>query len=473
MYYLPSPHDSGVPPIRVPYLANIAYSISGKIKFEDFFKTAFTATTIQRVLSRLRPNHRSVSSQEILAGIVQSWLFFGLASEALERDIRHAEFFEEREDDNCESLIDLRIPAWFSSELENHWGGLKRTLPSEKYEAKKERLHRCLDTAAQSLGISELIGEVGDDEPSYAQVLLSVHMLIHLVGRFMGKSSYLRSSSKLKSTRYLVKRMLDNGWCRKRLNQIDLIPLHYPTLHYMSSIMPPRAHEENHAMCQANSCTVRIPLDRSLHRSSDCTCPLVPSPVDKVLEIIDAGKIPLIRIQSTDSGDVRLEAMAYERHISFTAISHVWADRQFGSSDNSLPRCQTLYLDSMLALLPRQMDHWLLRDHIPARFCKPVPEGSIRPPSRAYEYFWLDTFCIPQAAEHAQLRTKAIDSMNLIYATAAQTLVVDAGLQNFDAGQEPRSLSTTGRASYYAPAEKYLADTLVRVCASNWMGRAW
>jgi hypothetical protein len=49
--------------------------------------------------------------------------------------------------------------------------------------------------------------------------------------------------------------------------------------------------------------------------------------------------------------------------------------------------------------------------------------GPIEPPSCTYEYFWLDAFYIPQDIHHADLKHKAIGSMNLIYAAAAQTLV--------------------------------------------------
>jgi hypothetical protein len=99
--------------------------------------------------------------------------------------------------------------------------------------------------------------------------------------------------------------------------------------------------------------------------------------------------------------------------------------------------------------------------------------GPLTPPEERDECFWLDTFCIPQDPEHADLKNRAIGSMNLIYAAAAQTVVFDSGLQGYDAGQRPSSMIHGSRPTYYAPMEKNLLDVTARICASNWMGRAW
>ncbi|KAI9766766.1 MAG: hypothetical protein M1839_004770 [Geoglossum umbratile] len=117
------------------------------------------------------------------------------------------------------------------------------------------------------------------------------------------------------------------------------------------------------------------------------------------------------------------------------------------------------------------MDHWGLREWV-ANWRSSRP-GEIAPPSRAYEYFWLDSFCIPQAIEHADLRSKAIESMNLIYATASHTFVFDKGLQVLDAGRRPASLAHGGRPTYYSPQDENLLDVVAYIYASNWMGRAW
>jgi Heterokaryon incompatibility protein (HET) len=264
--------------------------------------------------------------------------------------------------------------------------------------------------------------------------------------------------------------MLNNGWCRKRLNFVESIRMFYPAFYFMSSFRPPQRKNEDHQSCTPAKCYVTTGLVEPFHRTDDCQCQDVHVPLEQVLRIVAAGGIPLIRIGRSPSEEFGLEVVPYIRTIRFTAISHVWADRQLGSTKNALPRCQVEYLDSMLAAIPRKIEDWRLCDWLPKR--SPTP-GPIEPPSRTYEYFWLDTFCIPQDLQHADLKHKAIGSMNLIYAAATQTLVFDSGLQKFNARQRPSSLAHGGRPTFYAPTDKNLLDVLAHLCASNWMGRAW
>lgn len=97
----------------------------------------------------------------------------------------------------------------------------------------------------------------------------------------------------------------------------------------------------------------------------------------------------------------------------------------------------------------------------------------IAPPSRAYEYFWLDSFCIRQAVGHADLRSKAIESMNFIYAAASHTFVFIKGVQALDAGRRPASLAHGGRPIYFSPRDENLRDVVAYIYALNWMGRVW
>ncbi|KAL6711003.1 hypothetical protein ACN47E_006878 [Coniothyrium glycines] len=404
--------------------------------------------------------------------LIQSLLFFGLASVALGRTVKNADFLEERCEGADQKYIDLRMPSWFLEEIDRRWDRLKDTLSSETYEAKKAKLlERCEITTTIIIMIDQIGWAKENEECSV--LLLSIHMLLFLIAKLFDKSKVQRASLECGPTKLLVRRCIDNGWCRKRLNSINSAYLTYPALYFMSSIRPPRLDTQNHELCSSSRCSVQSKLVKALHRYEDCACPDIRCPLDQVIKIVAEGGIPLIRIDSSDITDVKLEVVPYHRNILFTAISHVWADQQLGSTTNALPQCQVLHLDSLLASLPRQVSHWGWRDWLPKRFCEPVPVGSIRPPSRTYEYFWLDTFCIPQGPEHALLQGKAIDSMNLIYATAAQTLVMDAGLQKFDAGQAPASMSENGSATYYGPTEQRLSETIAHICASNWMGRAW
>jgi len=470
MYCFPYPRASDVAPLRAPYIASSTYLFTDPDNFGDFLSTASTAEV--KYLSSLdRSLHASPPRRSCLAAIAQSWLFFGLASEALGRDIEHREFLDTGPLGNDEPSIDLRIPRWFFVELKGRWDSLRNDLSAEEYERKKNTLVRCCTLARVTVGILDLKGE--DDDSELARVLLSVHMLLYIITEQFDSLKILQTSLQTGLTRYLVKRMVENGWCRKRLNFVEVIPLFYPALYFLSSFRPPQVRNEDHRACDSKKCAVRGGLLQPFHRTTDCLCHDIHVPLEHVTRIVAAGGIPLIRITRSDSEGIELEVVPYQRTSRFTAISHVWADRQFGSTENGLPKCQIEYLDSVLAALPRQVEHWRARDWIPQNLSSPVPTGEIQPPSRTYDLFWLDTFCIPQAAQHADLRSKAIESMNLIYAAASQTLVFDAGLQRFDSGQRPAALSHGGQPTFYSPDNESLPDVLAHLCASNWMGRAW
>ncbi|KAF2807469.1 uncharacterized protein BDZ99DRAFT_523082 [Mytilinidion resinicola] len=202
----------------------------------------------------------------------------------------------------------------------------------------------------------------------------------------------------------------------------------------MSPFRPPRALDEDHRECTATKCSIKGGLLQPFHRTADCQCHDVSVPLEQVTTIVAEGGIPLIRITRPLSGGLELEVVPYGRTSLFTAVSHVWADRQFGSAMNALPECQVEYLDSVLAALPRDVEHWHLRDWYQKMLSSSGSVDGIEPPSRTHYLFWLDAFCIPQDTQHDDLKHKAIEWVNLIYAAAWHTLVFDAGLQKLDAG---------------------------------------
>ena len=298
-------------------------------------------------------------------------------------------------------------------------------------------------------------------------------MLLYLVADVVDSDKFhvTQTTTSSASTKLLKRRMVKNGWCEKRLNFLDSSPMFYPAFYFLSSLKPPRINAENHSSCSSERCLVTSKLSKPLHRTDECLCEDVLVPVDRVNAIIASGGIPLVRVTQSPIGKIELVVVPYTPSSRFIAISHVWADQQFGSAQNCLPKCQVRYFEEVLSSLPALMDHWGLRDWVTHFW--PSRLGEIAPPSRAYEYFWLDSFCIPQAVEHVDLRNKAIESMNFIYAAASHTIVFDKGLQALDAGRRPASLAHGGRPTYYFPQDENLLDAVAYIYASNWMGRAW
>ena len=95
MSCFPYPRDTDVKSIRVPLIVRTQYSITGQTNlsdFLDFFEKALDAET-QKIKAAESDGQESTSfsPSHSLASAIQSLLFFGIASEALGRNIRHEE----------------------------------------------------------------------------------------------------------------------------------------------------------------------------------------------------------------------------------------------------------------------------------------------------------------------------------------------------------------------------------------------
>lgn len=414
----------------------------------------------------------SFSPSYCLGSSIQSWLFFGIASEALGRIIRHEELAV-ADPEGLHLSIDIRIPVWYWRELKARWDELDNSLTAAEFKAKRAQVEKIYENAQMLVIRMDVLANDLDDD-KLTEILLSIYMLLFLVADVLDSSTLkvARTNTYLASTKLLRRRMVKNGWCEKRLNFLDASPMFYPALYFLSSLNPPRINAEDHTSCSRERCLVISTLSKPLHRTEECFCEDVVVPVDRVNTIVASGGIPLVRITRSPLGKTELEVFPYTSSSRFIAISHVWADQQFGSAQNCLPKCQVAYLEEVLSSLPASGDRRGLREWV-ANYSWSSRPGEIEPPSRASEYFWLDTFCIPQAAKHSDFRSKAIESMNLIYAAASHTLVFDKGLQAFDAGRRPAALTLGGRPTSYSPQDKNLLDLLAYIYASNWMGRAW
>lgn len=425
----------------------------------------FASNTIplSQRLSELKESDLIALGLTTSASLLQAQFFFGLASEALGRKVGHNEFSEQSEAGGPR-FIDIRIGRWFSVELHERWSKLRSELSPHDFEHIRRKLRNNYDFVNKTSLLLDAMGY--DTEYDQTLVLLSVHMLLFIIADIL-KIATMLTYHAMSSTKLLIQRMVRNGWCEKRLNIFASVRTGYPCLYYLASMTPPQA--QNHIDCSPQSCRLSTVFLPPLHRAAECLCPGLQPPQAEVNSILAADGIPLIRVSSSSTGDITLEVVPYQRGTRFTAISHVWTDRQFGSSQNCLPRCQVKYLYSLLIKLPRN-DLWEWQNWWPWRS---VPPGEIDPPVCSSGLLWLDTFCIPQGSTHVDLKDKAIQSMNFVYAVATQTLVLDADLQRLDVGRRPSSLFHGGAFTFYAPEHDKLLDSVAHIFASTWMGRAW
>ena len=133
--------------IRVPLIARTQYSITGQ------YKTALD-TEMQKLKAAESNGQESTSFSPsyCLGSPIQSWLFFGIASEALGRVIRHEELAV-ADPEGLHLSIDIRVPEWYWRELKARWDELDDSLTAAEFKAKRAqverstRTHRCLSSA--------------------------------------------------------------------------------------------------------------------------------------------------------------------------------------------------------------------------------------------------------------------------------------------------------------------------------------
>jgi hypothetical protein len=196
MYSFPYPRETDIAPLRVPvFEASSTYSFSAPEDFGDFYDIAIT-TEKQYQSSFAAASHGSMPPRSMWAAIAQTWLFFGLASEALNRDILHAEFLDiDSKGGLVMDSIDLRIPRWFHDELERYWDTLRNEFPADEYWRKKRDLERCITLTWTTIGILDLEGDKEDS--NLALVLLSVHMLLYMIAGVTSGVKILKASPQL------------------------------------------------------------------------------------------------------------------------------------------------------------------------------------------------------------------------------------------------------------------------------------
>ncbi|KAF2230026.1 hypothetical protein EV356DRAFT_536765 [Viridothelium virens] len=184
------------------------------------------------------------------------------------------------------------------------------------------------------------------------------------------------------------------------------------------------------------------------HVENDCTCSMMGLPRKRLTEIIAAGGVPLVSIETDKSdGGVRLHIKRRTLSSQYVAISHVWSDGMGNPNDNALPVCQIRRLHQYLEALPHSGNR-----AIDKRAPNLIPSN---PLSSKSVLFWMDTLCIPVGSAYVDLRMQSINRMASIYATAMQVLILDAELQKC------RTKGTLAN------------ELLVRILGSNWMARSW
>ena len=219
-------------------------------------------------------------------------------------------------------------------------------------------------------------------------------------------------------------RLVRRGWCPFLVKTCE-IKLHYTVLDWLDGTMMEDTCG-GHGSCNQTTC-VRNNVDTSTykprHCDESCDCAFVAPDLRDVLDIIDEGDIPAMRLHDSPSTRLEVVRLSAGKAGSYMAISHVWADGLGSTTEVGLPICQVRRLGNLVNKAADTTD----------------------------ALFWIDSLCIPNSSEQ---RRRSIGLLRDIYQRADKVVIIDRAIRE---------------CSMNASAERKLWS----IVSSPWMQRLW
>ena len=273
-------------------------------------------------------------------------------------------------------------------------------------------------------------------------------------------SSFVSSSAKV-----LESLMMAKGWCPYQIHRVGST-CDYSMMHYLSNMDRRTSEKKIHESCSPNYCRAyNSDPDSYLtsHTTTGCQCSFIAAPTEQLQEIIRSGGVPLVSLHEAPHGKLTIRVHTSKAKSRYTAISHVWSGGLGNVQGNSLPLCQLRYLDSCVSKLPKDGERGFnykknayIRDLTGKVWISPLGlDNVVSSGSRNPKLFWMDTLCIPVDPKSSDLRIRAINKMDAVYAHAREVLVLDTEVQRLNI------------------SETHPSELMARLACSSWMGRSW
>jgi hypothetical protein len=422
----------GSPPVQVPYVRQTGweYDQLGFIGFPER-KRLNTQEIIDSGTLSLETKH--------LESFVQAWLFFGLLSEFSIEDFRVNidSFVKHTAHGQVITTIFLSqyLQAWHQKMLSFCNKPLIRLrlmrIDLVLKDAKSVVLQYCssTDTKDSEWRINPIIAM---SIMIFGETLRwAMSQLLDKVGSrvpgWMTDDDHGWGTSQL-----LVEKMKERRWCPHSIYMLQgLVKGSISGLYYASTFNNPPDYRpgQDHRRCNFSQCVANDICEKytSLHANAGCTCTPLEVDVGQIVAILETGDIALLRYDEGPEGR-KFDVFRYELGMKFVVISHVWSDGLGNSRSNSVPSCQIARLNKLVAKFADFHGHEV--------------------------FFWMDTLMIPVRQENKKHRKIAIRQMFDIYSAAQWTIVLDADLNNNNAGSD------------------YL-ESAMRITISGWMRRLW
>ena len=402
----------------------------------------------------LKPNANNLTTLESypndrMSSVVQRWLFFELLRECLGHipGFRYKHFICEKISNQLSTrpLISTQhLPAYLMA-----WESVERGSAPEHRIRRFAHIQRVLDHArffVRMCGVESAEGS--PDWPIDQKVVLSLMVLGETLTRafikiqqreninhcIVGWHDHDYHSQGWGFSKLVLEELKNMGWCSKTVRMLqgllrqNTIGLLY--LHFLNMSM----QEKNHRECTQDRCIHEITSGVLVpqHVCNDQTqCKEVFSDQEELAKIIDLDQTPLLKYEKQSGRpnlSIRASSPGQPGQPSFKAISHVWSDHFGDPGSNKIQEC----------VLERFMEIFNYIDQ----------------PEMREQYFWIDTLAIPVKPKYREQRTKAVQSMQNVYANAKCTIVLDRALMKGSLG-----------ATY--------ASNAMKITMSGWMRRLW
>lgn len=432
------------------HIGKVGYFVKDQYDFQGFH--SFPA----RLGWQLNPDgqwchNENASSSQVtqvgkLSGFLQAWLFFGLLAEVLG-------FNDSSELKEFSGRGDLNKPFITTGPLKSHvekWvQDITRSGSAHKTKLIKAQL--ALDKAYELVSKNCSV-KTYHERPSWGvnhMVALSLlvlgETLDHAVAaasqimRFSMNGWHVKPERKWGYSQAVFAKMIHDKWCKNSLSILQGI-LQNSTIGmiYAMRLSHPKSLGLNHNACDPFDCKARDQEFRSRGNHEDgavCRCRSLGPDLGDLNQHLLQDRCVLLHYDLETSS---IRVVQYKKDMRYAIFSHVWADGFGNEASNTLPRCW-LDMFSKLLRLASESDRM---PHNEQEFCL-----------EELQYFWIDTLTVPVGARYRDARRIALQEMRRMYASAACTIVLDAGLMSERAGSA--------------------AETAMRITMSHWVTRLW
>ena len=403
-----------------------------------------------------------------VASFAQSFLYFGLLSDFLQRRVEPCTLAERTslEDGAIQEILSAqKLKAMLVAHLMEVEGSL---LEVQREDDRRSGLLK--STQWQLSRLERICQPVEEPLPT---ILLSIEILIETLGttflrppdrhrkvtirttRQQYSEADFKPSRPLAredlyismSSRLLTSMMLKNGWCPAQIFHA-LCSFPFSLCYYLAHVQRFPREDTDHNACTERQCVAYNIVQgayRTAHRNTCTGCKSIEAPLGEVERLVREGKIPLLRVKWSKHRELSLDVKESRYDDKYVAISHVWSDGLGNEIANSLPQCQLERISKIIEEFPRLSNNL----NAPGLVTSTRLGTKIILKSR---FFWIDTLCVPI---DSHLKKLAINAIPAVYAGATQVLALDAEMEHVSL-----------RGSQWP-------EVAGRLIFSAWAGRAW